>query len=110
MSRYTPKRLPAAKGGGPARPTSPARRAKPGAAKKSTKKKGPPGTFVCATCERRFRTEEALATHARDAHGQPIDLKKLSPVAPNMVRCPLCAAPVRKRNLEQHLRFIHDTV
>ena len=114
MSRYTPKRLPLAQGGGPARPKKPFVKAKPGAKKAASttpaKKFVKPGKFECPTCEKRFNTEEALATHAADAHGIPVDIAKLSPLPPSQVRCPICAAPVRKRNLGQHLRFIHETV
>ena len=111
MSRYTPKRLPAAAGGGPARPKKPFVKGKAGAgAKPPAKKAAKPGAFACPECDKHFNTEEALATHAADAHGTPVDVDKLSPVAANMVRCPVCAAPVRKRNLEKHLEFIHQTV
>lgn len=108
MSRYTPKRLPAAKGGGPARPIKPATRAKPGA-KPAKRKSKPTGgkTVACPVCQRPFRTEEAVAIHMRDAHGQLPDPSKMAPLSPGMVRCPQCAAPVRKRNLEMHLRAIH---
>ena len=110
MSRYTPKQLPASKGGGPARPKKPAVRGKTASTSKPGKKTAKPGAFVCKVCKRAFNTEEALATHARDAHDQPIDIAKMSVLSPNMVRCPICAAPVRKRNLEKHLQFIHETV
>ena len=113
MSRYTPKRLPEAQGGGPARPKKPFVKAKPGAkatSKTAAKKFVKPGAFECAKCEKRFNTEEALATHAADAHGTPVDPSKMSALPPSQVRCPICAAPVRKRNLGQHLRFIHETV
>ena len=111
MSRYTPKRLPDAKGGGPARPKKPFVKGKPGAAaaKKVVKKTAKPGKFACDRCDKRFNTEEARATHAADAHGVPVDLAAMSPVADNMIRCPICAAPVRKRNLEKHLEYIHAT-
>lgn len=113
MSRYTPKRLPLSAGGGPARPKKPFTKPKPGATptkKKVVKKFAKPGAFACPQCEKRFNTEEALATHAADAHGTPIDLAAMTPVADNMARCPVCGAAMRKRNLEKHLRFIHETV
>lgn len=110
MARYTPKLRPAGAGGGPARPRKPSTRAGSPASKKVVKKSAKPGKFACPVCDKGFNTEEARATHARDAHGQPIDLAAMSPVKPNMVRCPECAAPVRKRNLEHHLRFVHETV
>jgi hypothetical protein len=103
MSRYTPKhRKPVTK------PSGAKKKGAKAPAKKSKPK--PTGKFVCKVCEKAFRTEEALATHALDAHGQPLDLEAMSPVAPNMVRCPECGMPVRKRNLQQHLRFIHELV
>lgn len=109
MSRYTPKRLPEAQGGGPARPKKPFVKGK-SVAPKPGKKTAKPGAFFCETCEKSFNTEEALATHANAAHGVPIDPAKMSPVPESQVRCPICAAPVRKRNLQQHLRFVHETV
>ncbi len=107
MARYTPKhRKPTGATSG-----KPKSRAKPvGAKKKSTKKKAKPGKFACKACEKAFRTEEALATHALDAHGHTPDPTTMAPLKPNMVRCPECGAPVRKRNLPHHLRFIHDSV
>ena len=115
MSRYTPKRLPEAQGGGPARPKKPFVKGKAAAVAKSpakapVKKFVKPGKFECPQCEKRFNTEEALATHAEAAHGTPIDPAKMSKVPESQVRCPVCGAPVRKRNLPQHLRFVHDTV
>lgn len=104
MARYTPKhRKPvvdrAAKVNG-----------KPPIKKPARKKTKKVGAFACKVCEKAFRTEEALATHGLDAHGQALDLEAMSPVAPNMVRCPQCAAPVRKRNLDHHIRFVHELV
>lgn len=110
MSRYTPKRLPLAKGGGPARPKKPFTKAGAPAVKKVAKKTAKPGKFACKQCDKRFNTEEALATHAAAAHGTPVDPAKMSKVPESQVRCPICGAPVRKRNLPQHLRFIHETV
>ncbi len=101
MSRYTPKHRK------PVVARSSKLKGKPVVKKKKPK---PAGKFVCTVCEKAFRTEEALATHALDAHGQPIDLAAMAPLTPNMVRCPMCGAPVRKRNLQQHLRFIHELV
>lgn len=109
MSRYTPKRLPESKGGGPARPKKPFTKAGAAGAKKVAKKTAKPGAFACKVCEKRFNTEEALATHAEAAHGQPVDVAKMTPVAANMARCPVCGAVVRKRNLDKHLQFIHQT-
>jgi uncharacterized C2H2 Zn-finger protein len=97
MSRYTPKhRRPDTKPKGSQKPKS--------------KKPKPPGTFVCKVCEKAFRTEEALATHALDAHGQPLDINAMAALSPGMVRCPECGMPMRKRNLQQHLRFVHELV
>jgi transcription initiation factor IIE alpha subunit len=110
MSRYTPKhRKPtgekAARPKGRSKAKAPAKKTKTAA-----KKRAKPGAFVCEICQKAYRTEEALATHATDAHGKEVDPAAMTPVAPNMVRCPECGAPVRKRNLQHHLRFVHDTV
>ena len=115
MSRYTPlrgrepvKKTPGAKKAG-ARKSG--KRGKPPAASFAKPKKFvKPGAFVCNECKKAFRTEEALVIHARDAHDKPIDPASMTPLKPSMVRCTLCGAPVRKRNLEQHLRFVHELV
>lgn len=101
MSRYTPKH----------RKPVPASGKKP-KGKPVVKKKKPkvPGKFACTVCEKAFRTEEALATHALDAHGQPLNVEAMATLSPGMVRCPECGAPLRKRNLQQHLRFVHEMV
>jgi uncharacterized C2H2 Zn-finger protein len=103
MARYTPKLRPAGAGGGPARPK------KTGPAHSPGKKTSKPGAFKCPACEKRFNTAEALATHAEAAHGTPVDPAKMPAVPASQVRCPVCGAPVRKRNLAHHLRFVHET-
>lgn len=101
MSRYTPKhRKPAVV------------KKKKSAAKKARKKAKPAagGAFACPDCGKTFRTEEALVTHTVDAHGALVDASAMTAAPTGMVRCPECGAPLRKRNLPMHLRFIHGTV
>ena len=105
MARYTPKHR---KPSGATAAKSKRRPGAVGAKKKSTKKKAKPGKFACKVCQKAFRTEEALAIHALAAHGQQPDPATMAPLKANMVRCPECGAPVRKRNLQHHLRFVHD--
>lgn len=110
MSRYTPKLRPLSAGGGPARPKKSAKRAKPGPTPPTRKKKSKahiPTPFKCDVCGKAYRTQEALVTHKLDAHGEAVDVTKLAPVTPSMVRCPECGAPVGKRNLDAHLRAVH---
>lgn len=101
MSRYTPKHRK------PVPDRASKLKGKPVAKKKKLKA---PGKFACTVCEKSFRTEEALATHALDAHGQPLNVETMAALSPGMVRCPECGAPIRKRNLQQHLRFVHEMV
>jgi DNA-directed RNA polymerase subunit RPC12/RpoP len=108
MSRYTPKRLPQSAGGGPARPRKSSAVGAKKTVKKAVPKKTRRGAYKCSVCEKGFNTEEALATHAADAHGKPVDPSTMSPLKANMTRCPHCGAPMRKRNLERHLQLVHS--
>ena len=108
MARYTPKQRPLAAGGGPARPIKKLKSAKPRVSKPVKRKPAKPGAFACPVCGKAFRTEEALATHKLDAHDEAVDPSTMATLTPGMVRCPECGAPVRKRNLPHHLRFVHS--